>query len=51
VAGELRGEIVCGDACGARLRCPVGVEARYSPEQIAFHARARAAMLARARRS
>lgn len=50
VAGGLRGEIVCGDACGARLRCPVGAEARYSPEQIAFHARARAAMLARARR-
>jgi len=44
VAGGLRGEIVCGDACGARLRCPVGTKARYSSEQMAFHARARQAM-------
>jgi len=47
VAGALRGEIVCGDACEARLRCPVGVDARYSAEQIAFHARARRAVAAR----
>jgi len=47
VAGSLRGEIVCGDGCGARLRCPVGAGARYSAEQIAFHARARRAVAAR----
>jgi len=47
LAGELRGQIVCSDACGARLRCPVGPDACYSPEQIAFHARARRAMAAR----
>ena len=47
VAGSLRGEIVCSDACGARSRCPVGRDAHYSPEQIAFHARARRALAAR----
>ena len=45
--GVLLGPIVCGDACGARLRCPVGVGARYTAEQLAFHARARSAAAAR----
>lgn len=44
--GVLVGAIVCGDACGARLRCPVGGGFRYSAEQIAFHARARRAVVA-----
>lgn len=44
--GVLVGPIVCGDACGARLRCPVGESFRYPAEQIAFHARARRAVVA-----
>jgi hypothetical protein len=44
--GARVGPIVCGDACGARLRCPVGPASRYSVEQIAFHARARRAIVA-----
>jgi len=39
----------CGDACGARDRCPFGVEYRYPDAQIDFHARAREAMIAAAR--
>ncbi|HEX2657585.1 MAG TPA: hypothetical protein VHU40_04910 [Polyangia bacterium] len=31
----------CGDDCGARMRCPVGVAHRYPEAQLAFHARAR----------
>ena len=42
--GVLVGPIVCGDDCGARLRCPVGSAVPYSAEQIAFHARARRAI-------
>lgn len=37
-------EVSCGDACGARGRCPVGVAHGYSAEQVAFHARARQAL-------
>ena len=40
------GEATCGDGCGARGRCPVGVEHRYSMAQVAFHARAREVMTA-----
>lgn len=36
---------VCGDDCGARLRCPVGREHAYPPDQVAFHLRAREALL------
>jgi len=36
---------LCGDDCGARLRCPVGREHAYPPDQIAFHLRARQALL------
>ena len=35
---------LCSDACGARLRCPVGREHAYPPDQIAFHLRAREAL-------
>jgi len=38
-AGDL-----CSDACGARLRCPVGREHAYPPDQLAFHLRAREAL-------
>jgi hypothetical protein len=33
----------CGDGCGARRRCPVGVAYGYSDDQLAFHTRARRA--------
>ena len=35
---------LCSDACGARLRCPVGPEHAYPADQIAFHLRAREAL-------
>ncbi|HEY4188303.1 MAG TPA: hypothetical protein VGP07_24730 [Polyangia bacterium] len=35
----------CGDLCGARLRCPIGSAQRYPADQIAFHGRAREAMM------
>jgi hypothetical protein len=44
VLGHVLGD-VCGDDCGARLRCPVGREHAYPPDQIAFHLRAREALL------
>lgn len=43
-AGESPVAGVCGDDCGARLRCPVGREHVYPPEQLAFHRRARLAL-------
>jgi len=39
------GSDVCGDGCGARLRCPVGREHAYPADQVAFHLRARDALL------
>lgn len=43
--GPPAGGETCGDDCGARLRCPVGREHAYPPDQIAFHLRAREALL------
>lgn len=37
-------DVVCGDDCGARLRCPVGREHTYPDDQRAFHLRARDAL-------